>query len=75
MSDVDTDEAWLWNLGENMTHSYYKDTITSVRPAYLAFCDIAMWIIILICSMGTLQVLRAKNIIPNYHEPWTVTLQ
>ena len=27
MADADTDEAYLWNLGENMTHAYYKDTL------------------------------------------------
>lgn len=34
MEDGDVEEAVQWRLGENMTHSYFLDTVESWRPTF-----------------------------------------
>ena len=64
------DIAVQWHLGDNMTHSYYLDTVTNIRSTTKCAFDICMLILILCFVMSALSILREKNIIDNYHSNW-----
>ena len=68
--DGQLDEAVRWHLGDNMTHSYYLDTVTNIRSTSKCFCDMIMIVLLVCFVIQGLYELRSKNIISNYHDPW-----
>ena len=68
--DGQTDEAVRWHLGDNMTHSYYLDTVTNIRSTRKCFCDIIMIVLMICFVVQGLFELRSKDLIKNYHAPW-----
>ena len=70
MEDGDTDEAVQWHLGENMTHSYYLDTLENIRGTGQCFCDTVLIMMIACFMMAGFAVLREKKWIENYHSEW-----
>ena len=72
MQEGEIDDEVQWHLGDHMTHSYYLDTITSIKSTGSCFCDMTLIVFFFIWVMMGLKTLRDKNIIPNYHERWTI---
>jgi len=70
MEDGDVEEAVKWRLGDNMTHSYFLDTVESWRPTYQMVLDIVLIILIMIFVMGALSVFSKKGYIGNLHYKW-----
>lgn len=68
--DGDLDEGVQWHLGDQMTHSYYLDTVTNIRSFRKCAADLVMVVLILCFVMSGLSLLRQKNYIGNYHETW-----
>ncbi len=68
--DGDLDEAVQWHLGDNMSHSYYLDTVTNIRPFGKCMCDMVMIVMIICFVMSGLSLLRSKDVIENFHETW-----
>jgi len=70
MEDGDVEEAVQWRLGENMTHSYFLDSVESWRPTFQMVIDIVLVILIMIFVMGALATLSTKNYLGNLHYTW-----
>ena len=59
-------------MGDNMTHSYYLDTVTNIRSTGKCCVDACMIVLILIFIMSGLAELRQKDYISNYHDKWMI---
>jgi hypothetical protein len=59
-----------WHLGENMTHSYYLDTLENIRGSTQCFVDTVLILMIACFMMAGFAVLREKKWIENYHSEW-----
>ena len=68
----DLDEAVQWHMGDNMSHSYYLDTVTNIRSTRKCCIDACMMIFILCFIMSGLGQLREKNYTGNYHDKWMI---
>ena len=71
LADGDPDEAVQWNLGDNMTHSYYLDTVTNIRSTPRIITDILFIAMSVMFILAALGLQRSKGLIGNFHETWT----
>ena len=70
MNDYDIDEAVQWHLGDHMTHSYYLDTLESIKSTGSCFFDMFMIVFTYVWIIAGLDLLREKNYIQNFHAKW-----
>ena len=62
-----SEDAYIWQLGEHMTHTYFLDSIESVRPAWQAYLDMVLVVLTVCFITGGLLILRDKGIISDFH--------
>ena len=53
-----------------MTHSYFLDTVESIRSTSSCVCDMVLLILIACFLFGGFAALQEKGRIDNYHERW-----
>ena len=55
-------------MGDHMSHSYYLDTVTNIRPMGHCIFDMLMLLLVICFILNGLHTLRDKDLIANPHE-------